>query len=41
MTDSNRKLFVGVIIHIQDGQQSAWESGVFQKTFFSTHSFVV
>ena len=30
MSKTNRKLRVGVTIHIRDGNQSLWENGIFQ-----------
>ena len=35
----NRKLRVGVTIHIRDGQQSIWENGIFQNCVFLVQLF--
>lgn len=39
MTKPNRKLRVGVSIHIRDGHQSIWENGIFQNCVFLVQLF--
>ena len=39
MNKTNRKLRVGVTIHIRDGHQSIWENGIFQNCVFLVQLF--
>jgi hypothetical protein len=39
MSKPNRKLRVGVTIHIRDGNQSIWENGIFQNCIFLVQLF--
>jgi hypothetical protein len=39
MSKPNRKLRVGVTIHIRDGHQSIWENGIFQNCVFLVQLF--